>query len=63
MRPDRVVVMAPLLDQDLRFAERAEGLAVEQFIPEAAVLPKTGLLKDGPVSLKTLSVNSPIPNS
>ena len=35
--PSRVVVDAPLLDDDLRFPEAVEDLAIEAFIPELAV--------------------------
>jgi hypothetical protein len=34
VRPDRVVVPAPALDDDLGFLERVEDLAVEQLVPE-----------------------------
>ena len=37
VRPDGIVMLAPLLDQDLGIAERTEDLAVEQLIPEAGV--------------------------
>ena len=37
VRSDGVVVAAPLLDQDLSFAQRVEDLAVEQFIAEPGV--------------------------
>jgi transposase InsO family protein len=35
--PDRVVVDAPLLDQDLRFAQSVEHLSIEQLIVEPGV--------------------------
>ena len=48
MRSDRVVVLAPLLDDDLCFLEAVEDFAVEQLIAEfsvegfaVAVLPGT----------------------
>ena len=34
MRPDGVVVDAPLLDQDLGFPQAVEDFAIEQLIPE-----------------------------
>jgi hypothetical protein len=34
VRPDRVVVPAPALDDDLGFLERGEDLAGEQLVPE-----------------------------
>ena len=34
MRPDRIVVPAPTLDDDLGFLERREDLAVEQLVAE-----------------------------
>ena len=37
VRPDRVVVDAPLLDEHLRFSQRVEDLSVEQFIAQLAV--------------------------
>ena len=37
MRPDRVVMASPALDDDLGFTERVKDLAVEQLIPEAGV--------------------------
>jgi hypothetical protein len=37
MGADSVVVSAPLLDEDLRLAERVKDLTVEQFVPEACV--------------------------
>src|SRR2546423_10164857 len=51
MRPDRVVVASPALDDDLGLAQRVEDLAVEQLIAKAgvealdvAVLPRTASL-------------------
>ena len=48
MRPDRVVVGSPLLDDHLCFSERVEDLSVEQLIAQlaverfaVAVLPRT----------------------
>lgn len=48
MRSYGVVVTAPALDDDARFLERVEDLAVEQFIAQArvealdeAILPRT----------------------
>src|SRR6187549_318226 len=48
MRPDSVVVASPALDDDLRFTQRIEDLAIEEFIAQAgieafdeAVLPGT----------------------
>ena len=32
MRPDRIVVLAPLLDDDLCFVQAEEDFAVQQFI-------------------------------
>src|SRR6476469_2183723 len=37
MRPDRVVVASPALDDDLRLADSVENLAVEQLIAKAGV--------------------------
>lgn len=37
MRPDCVVVLTPLLDEDLRLFERAENFSVEEFISEFTV--------------------------
>ena len=37
MRPDRVVVTTPALDDDLGFAERMKDLTFEQLVPEAGV--------------------------
>ena len=37
MRPDRVVVLAPLLNDDLGFLETVEDLPVEQFVAEFSV--------------------------
>lgn len=37
MWPDGVVVLPPLLDEDLGLLEGGEDLAVEQFIPEAGI--------------------------
>ena len=37
MRPDRVVVDAPPLDEHLCFSQRVEDLSVEQFISQLAV--------------------------
>jgi len=37
VRPDRVVVASPPLDDDLRLLERVEDLAVEQLVPELAI--------------------------
>ena len=37
MRPDRVVVDAPLLDEHLRFSQRVEDLPVQQFIAQLAL--------------------------
>jgi hypothetical protein len=37
MRPDRVVMTAPALDDDLDFTERIEDLAVEELTPKAGV--------------------------
>jgi hypothetical protein len=34
--PDLVVVLSPLLDDDLGFSERLEDLAVEQFVAKPA---------------------------
>ena len=34
VRPDRIVVPAPCLDDDLGLLERVEDLAVEQLVPE-----------------------------
>src|SRR6476661_8844757 len=51
MRPDRVVVASPALDDDLGLAQTVEDLAVEQLIAKAgvealdvAVLPRTASL-------------------
>jgi hypothetical protein len=33
VRPDGVEVLAPLLDQHLRFPDGVEHLAVQQFVP------------------------------
>ena len=48
MRPDRVVVLAPLLDDDSGFLQAVEDLSIEQFIAQfsvegfaVAVLPGT----------------------
>ena len=37
MRPDGVVVISPLLDQDLRLPEGIEDLSVEQLVAEAGI--------------------------
>ena len=37
MGPDGVVVVAPLLDEDLGFLEAAEDFAIEQLVPQLAV--------------------------
>jgi hypothetical protein len=37
VRPDGVVVLAPLLDEDLGLLEAAEDFTVEQFVPQPAV--------------------------
>lgn len=37
MGAHRVVVAAPLLDQDLRLPDRIEDLAVEQLVAESSV--------------------------
>src|SRR3712207_7873843 len=37
VRPDRIVVPPPGLDEDLRLAQRVEDLAVEQLVAELAV--------------------------
>ncbi len=37
MRPDRVVVLSPSLDQHLRLLQCVEDFRVQQFIPELAV--------------------------
>ena len=37
MRPDRVVVLAPVLDQRFGLLEGVEDLAVEQLMPELPV--------------------------
>ena len=37
MWPDGVVVLTPLLDEDLGLLEGGEDLPVEQFIPEACI--------------------------
>lgn len=37
VRPDSVVVDAPLLDQDLRFSQRVKDFTVEQLVPESGV--------------------------
>jgi hypothetical protein len=34
---DRVVVLAPLLDNNAGFLEGVEDLAIEQFVPEAGI--------------------------
>jgi hypothetical protein len=38
MRPDRVVVASPALDDDLGLAQSVEDLAVEQLIAKAGTL-------------------------
>jgi len=35
--PDRVVVPAPLLDDDAGFLEGVEDFAIVQFVPEAGI--------------------------
>jgi hypothetical protein len=37
MRPNRVVVAPPSLDQDLGFAQCVENLAVQQFFSKAGI--------------------------
>ena len=37
MRADMVVMVPPLLKQNLRFFQRVESLAVQVFIPQAAI--------------------------
>ena len=37
VRPDRVVVLAPLLDDDLCFSQAVEDFTIKQFITELAV--------------------------
>ena len=37
MRSDRVVILSPLFDQNLRLFERVEDLSVEQFISQASI--------------------------
>jgi hypothetical protein len=37
VRPDRIVVFAPLLDDDSCFLETVEDLAIEQFVAQLAV--------------------------
>ena len=37
VRPDGIVVDAPLLDQDLGFPQAVEDFAVQQFVPEPGV--------------------------
>jgi hypothetical protein len=37
MRPDRVIVTPPALEDDLRFAQAVEELAVEEFVAKASV--------------------------
>ena len=37
MRPDGVVVDAPLLDQHLCFSQRVEDFSVEQFVAQLAI--------------------------
>ena len=43
MRADRVVVLAPSLDQDLRLAQAVEDLPVEQLVPELTSLTPSAL--------------------
>ena len=54
MRPDRVLVPSPALDDDLALAQSVEDLAVEQLIAkvgvetlDVAVLPRAALLDVG----------------
>src|SRR6188768_3970514 len=37
MRPDGVVVASPALDDNLRFTQRVEDLAVEEFVAQARI--------------------------
>src|SRR5580658_2385650 len=37
MRPDRVVVLTPHVDQDLRFRQAVENLPIQQFIPQLPI--------------------------
>jgi hypothetical protein len=37
MRPDRVVVDAPLLDQDLRLSQAVEDFAIQQLVAEPGI--------------------------
>jgi hypothetical protein len=37
VRPERVVVASPLLDQDFGFRQRVEHLGVEQLVAQLAV--------------------------
>ncbi len=37
MGPERVVLPAPTLDDDLRFPERVEDFSVQQLVPKLAV--------------------------
>ena len=37
MRPDRVVINSPALDQDLCFVQRIKDLSFQQFIPQLAI--------------------------
>jgi hypothetical protein len=43
MRPDRVVVLAPSLDQHLRLAQAVEDLTIEQLVPELTSLTPSAL--------------------
>ena len=66
MRPDRVVVASPTLDDDLGLAQSVENLAVEQLIAKAgiealdvAVLPGAATLDVGGIqSCTALATNS-----
>ena len=51
MRSDRVVVLSPLLDDDLSFFQTVEDLSVEQFVPE--------LCSDMPASRQATGVGFP----
>src|SRR4051812_16108012 len=39
MRPNRIVMASPALDDDLSFSEWVEDLAIQQLVPQTSVTP------------------------
>jgi len=49
MRADRVVLLAPLFDDDLRLSQRIEDLTVAQLIPELVSVTPSARATSAPV--------------